>query len=144
MKIFLPLIIASLAVSAHGAGDYIVEELRELSKSKPFSITQVEPIPGGLRLFIQSSDIDAIPKLLRNGSLAAQLSDGDSETIVPLSLGKRVRCDGETFHIGYSDPLPDCVVEQIRYFLKTPVVLGPGRDLAIGLDPDCLWLIEER
>jgi hypothetical protein len=32
----------------------------------------------------------------------------------------------------------------IEYFFDVAAVLGPGRDLALGEDPDFLWLIEEE
>jgi hypothetical protein len=44
------------------------------------------------------------------------------------------------------DPPPQgCLVEETRlFFLVSLTTLGPGQDLAFGLDPDSLWLIEAQ
>jgi hypothetical protein len=50
-------------------------------------------------------------------------------------------------YISFNDPLPNCAGNaptQIEYFLEVPVSLRPGLDLAIGNDPDYLWMIEKR
>ena len=134
----------TLAVNAHASG-YAVEELSDSPKEKPFSITSVESRPGELHLFIQSGNYAHIQRLIRDGSLTAQLSEGEDAVTVPLSFFKAVVCkDLGTFHLGYSEPLPDCKIAQVRHYLRTPVNLGHGRDLSIGLDPDFLWLIEEK
>jgi len=85
------------------------------------------------------------------GSLQAQLSNNqaDTETILPLSFGKAVWCEfpGSPAYLAYGDPLPSCngnSPERIEYFFEVAAVLGPGLDLAIGKDPEFLWLIEER
>ena len=142
--ILLLTLTVTLAVNAH-ASSYTVEELSDSPKAKPFSITSVESHPGELRLFIQSGNYAHIQELIRNGSLTAQLSEGEDAVTVPLSFFKAVVCkDLGTFHLGYSEQLPDCKIEQLRYYLRAPVTLGHGRDLSIGLDPDFLWLIEEK
>ena len=142
--ILLLTLTVTLAVNAYASG-YAVEELSDSPKEKPFSITSVESRPGELWLFIQSGNYAQIQGLIRNGSLTAQLSEGENAITVPLSLFKAVVCkDFGTFHLGYSELLPVCEIAQLRYYLRTPVTLGHGRDLAIGLDPDFLWLIEEK
>lgn len=145
--LFIAMFIVSVApsASARNVGNHIIEELRDeaATSSRPFSITRVEQLSGILRLFI-NTDGSAVANLLRSGRLAAQLSEGDSEKTVSLSLGKAVRCAGGTMYLGYYEQLPECNIESIEYFLSAPVVLRSGRDLAIGLDPDFLWLIEER
>jgi hypothetical protein len=89
--------------------------------------------------------------LLGAGAFEAQLSDHrkESATNHPISLGKAVWCyrNGTPIYLGYTDPLPECdgnPPARIEYFFEVPVTLGPDQDLAIGQDPDFLWLIEVR
>jgi hypothetical protein len=135
------------------AGDYLIEELRDENATMlpPFSISRVVPFEGGLRLFLRSHRPDAVASLLVAGSLEAQLSDHKSETAksVSLSLGKAIWCsdDGNPVFLAYRAEPPLCggkTPARIEYFFEVAVILGPGRDLAIGHDPDFLWLIEER
>ena len=147
-------ILLLLATAPIRAADYVVEEMREEgAPNLPFSIARVELFPGGLRLFLSTNDIVAVASLVSSGALQGQLSDNvaEIETIVPLSLGKAVWCtqDGTPVYLGYEDSLSACSdtgqpPERVEYFLVAPVSLGPGRDLALGKDPDYLWLIEER
>jgi hypothetical protein len=147
-------ILLLLASAPIRAADYIVEEMREEgTPNLPFSIARVEPFPGGLRLFLSTHDFAAVASLVSSGALQGQLSDNvaEIETNLPLSLGKAVWCtqDGTPVYLGYEDSLPACSdtgqpPERVEYFLVVPVSLGPGRDLALGKDPDYLWLIEER
>jgi hypothetical protein len=72
-----------------------------------------------------------------------------SATNHSISFGKAVWCypGGAPIYLGYADPLPGCdgnPPARIEYFFEVPVTLGPERDLAIGQDPDFLWLIEIR
>jgi hypothetical protein len=133
--------------------NYVIDELRDENSYAlpPFSINRVIPSDGGLRLFIRTNSPDAVAALLAAGALEAQLSDHKSETVKPvsLSLGKAVWCsdDGNPSFLPYRAALPLCGGKpptRIEYFFEVPVTLGPGRDLAIGQDPDFLWLIEER
>ena len=142
--LFLTLVVV-LTVTAYGAG-YNIEELSEEGAGKkPFSITQVEQQRGELRLFIQADNIAQIQRLISNGTLSAQFSNGESAITVPLSLSKAVTCDtGTIYHLGYSASLPDCPIIQTRYYLRIPVTLEQGSDLAIGLDPDFIWFIEKQ
>jgi hypothetical protein len=155
MQQLLSVCIVFLLVTAPvRAADYAVEELREEgAPASPFSIARVEPFPGGLRLFLSTEDIAAVAGLIASGVLESQLSDHETETqtSVALSLGKAAWCtqDSAPVYLGYDDPLPTCSdtgqpPEHVEYFLVATVTLGPGRDLAIGKDPDYLWLIEER
>ena len=134
------------------AEDYAIEELRDESATTlpPFSINRIVPFDGGLRLFLRSHRPDAVASLLVAGTLEAQLSDHKSETAKPvsLSLGKAIWCsdDGNPVFLAYR-AVPPCggkTPARIEYFFEVAVTLGPGRDLAIGQDPDFLWLIEER
>jgi hypothetical protein len=135
------------------AGDYLVDELRDENASTlpPFSISRIVPFDGGLRLFLRTDRPDAVSRLLAASTLEAQLSDHKSETAepAPLSLGKAIWCsdDGSPVFLDYRAVPPLCggkTPARIEYFFEVAVILGPGRDLAIGQDPDFLWLIEER
>ena len=143
--LFLTLVVM-LMVNAHGADNYTIEELTSeaATGTKPFSITQIEGQRGELRLFIQTGNIAQIQRLITDGTLSAQFSDGENAMTVPLSLSKAVTCDdGTIHHLGYSAPLPNCAVSQTRYYLRAPVTLGLGRGIAVGLDPDFIWVIEK-
>ncbi len=105
----------------------------------------------GLRLFITTDNPDGVAGLLAASALLAQLSDhqAETETNLPLSFSKAVWCrdDSQPVYLAFRDPLPSCNDKppaRIEYFFEVPAALGPGRDLAIGQDPDFLWLIEER
>ena len=135
------------------AGDYVIQELRDENARTlpPFSISRVVPFEGGLRLFLGTDSPEAVAALLAAGALEAQLSDHKFETARPvaLSLGKAIWCseDGNPVFLAYRADLSVCdgkPPERIEYFFEVAVTLGPGRDLAIGQDPDFLWLIEER
>ena len=147
-------IVFLLSTAPIRAADYVIEEMiEEGSPPPPFSIARVEAFPDGLRLFLSSADIAAVASLVASGALQGQLSDNEAgtETSVTLSLGKAVWCtqDSEPVYLGYAEALPACSdsgqpPQRVEYFLIAPVTLGAGRDLAIGKDPDYLWLIEER
>ncbi|MCI0628288.1 MAG: hypothetical protein L0387_42665 [Acidobacteria bacterium] len=147
-------IVFLLSTAPIRAADYVIEEMiEEGSLPPPFSIARVEPFPDGLRLFLSSADIAAVAGLVASGALRGQLSDNGAgtETSVTLSLGKAVWCtrDSEPVYLGYAEALPACsdtgqLPQRVEYFLISPVTLGASRDLAIGKDPDYLWLIEER
>jgi hypothetical protein len=150
--LFLALVTPQVSLELR-AQDYAIEEMsdEETVATRPFSIFRVLPFDGGLRLFLSTNDLEALSNLLGAGALQAQLSDheAETETAVSLSLGKAVRCsDGsEPIYLSFKDPLPSCdgnPPARIEYFFEVAAVLGSGRDLAIGQDPDFLWLIEER
>jgi hypothetical protein len=137
---------------ALAAGEYSILFMKseDSTASPAFSIIGVDPFDGGLRLFLETDRPAAVAGLLTAGALEAQLSDHQTETVesVLLSLGKAVRCtEGATpVYLDYSAPLPSCDGQPpavIEYFFRAPVSLGPGRDLAIGQEPDFMWLIEE-
>ena len=147
----LPLV---LSVSQNlRAQDYAIEELTDenTTSARPFSISSVERADPGLRLFIATDNPDKVAELLAGGALLAQLSDHQAETAtdLPLSFEKAVWCseDSQPAYMAFKDPLPSCSGTppvRIEYFFEVSALLGPGRDLAIGQDPDFLWLIEER
>jgi hypothetical protein len=148
--LFTVLALPTPRISAEG---YNVEELRdENSTSSPlFSIARVAPYSGGLRLFLSTPTPDVVALLLTSGALAAQFSDHAAETESPvtLSLGKAVWCteESEPLYLGYAEPIPACGGQppaKIEYYFEASITLGTNRDLAIGQDPDFLWLIEEK
>lgn len=155
MKQLLSVVIVFLLSTAPiRPADYVIEQMREEgSLPLPFSIARVEPFPEGLRLFLSTADIAAVAGLVASGTLEGQLSDNEAGTETPatLSLGKAVWCtpNAEPVYLGNAEALPACSdsgqpPQRVEYFLIAAVTLGAGRDLAIGKDPDYLWLIEER
>ncbi len=153
MRLLLLIVLVPHFCFAQGSGGYAFELLRsdEATSWPPFTIVEAGTLDAGLRLFIRTGDPDAVAGLLASGALETQLSDHQAETAtsVSLSFGKAVWCtsDGEPIYLGYADPLPDCDGKppaRIQYYFDVPVTLGPSRDLAIGQDPDYLWLIEEN
>lgn len=148
--LFAVLALPTPRISAEG---YNVEELRDenSTSSPPFSIARVAPYSGGLRLFLSTPSPDAVALLLTSGALETQLSDHAAETESPvtLSLGKAVWCteESEPLYLGYAEPIPGCSGQppaKIEYYFEAGVTLGANRDLALGQDPDFLWLIEEK
>jgi len=148
-------IMLAVALSASGyartVGNYNERNLTEDGgnpKKMPFSITRIEQQSGQLRLWIQAGNdgINNVANLVNNGKLDAQLSDGENGKTVSLSLRKAVTCKKTgTYQLEYSDASPKgCTVEKTEYYLNTPVTLVKNRDLAIGFDPDFLWLVEVR
>jgi hypothetical protein len=136
-----------------GAGDYTIEELvdENATTSPPFSISSVVPVESGdLRLFLTTDNPDAVADLVADGALQAELSDHESETATSVSVffGEAVWCTADDVPVyrAYRDPIPPCgdaAPAKIEYFFELAVTLGPGIDLAIGQDPDFLWLIEQ-
>jgi hypothetical protein len=135
------------------AQEYSIENLKDENaySEMPFSISRAIAFERGMRLFINTNDPEAVSRLIAAGKLQAQISDNEAgtERLVPVSLGKAVWCafPGTPTYLSFADPLPICgekQPERIEYFLEIPASLGPGLDLAIGDDPDFLWLIEER
>jgi len=153
MRVCISILLMILVTPLLKAQDYAIMNLTDENAvaDMPFSISRVVPFYQGLRLFLSTNNPDAVSDLLSAGKLQAQLSDNQAgtEKLVPLSLGRAVWCpDSDTpVHLLFNAPLPDCggnPPAQIQYFLEVAVSLGPELDLAIGNDPDFLWLIEER
>jgi hypothetical protein len=153
-KICLVLLFAAILLNLPvlRAQNYSIAEMSDqnVTTPRPFSISSVTPINGGLRIFINTSNPSAIANLVSAGSLQAQLSDNKAgtETILPLSFGKAVWCSssGSPVYLAFGAPLPSCngnPPARIEYFFEVAATLGPGLDLAIGQDPEFLWLIEE-
>ena len=157
-KLLLLTLVMFLTVSVYArtVGRYNIEELSENEKPMPFYIGQIEQKSGELLIFPREfwsyADHSEIARLINNGKLEASLSDSDGSKDVPLSMRKIVTCKDSygnyisPYYLGYSEPVPDAceVVEQIRHYISVPVTLGKERDLAIGIDPEFMWLIEEK
>ncbi|MCI0627510.1 MAG: hypothetical protein L0387_38665 [Acidobacteria bacterium] len=134
---------------------FVIELLQDeaVSAPPPFSLTRVEVFGGRLRLFFSTGDISRVAGLLAASGgrkLQAQLSDNtpdaESETEVTLSLGTAVWCqaDAAPAYLPYGAGSPVCDAQppaRIEYYFEVPITLGSQQDLAIGLDPDFLWLI---
>ena len=151
-KFFFYMIIATsliASVYARDVGRYNVEELSSEDgdpNKRPFTITAIEQQRGQLRMWIQPQ-YGGISGVARQMSkLEAQVSDAEGAESVTLSLNKAVDCkDNQTVYLGYYAAVPDtCEVTGTRYYLIAPVTLKQGRDLGLGIDPDYLWLIEEK
>ena len=131
----------------YGAG-FNIEEINvsETARPKPFTISHVEQQGGELRLWIESRNISEVARLLIAGGFETQSTKGEEVITVPLSLWKAVSCKNiETSYLDYSAPIPaQCQFMQIRYYLRTPLILDAGRDFGIGLNPDFLWLVEKK
>ncbi len=149
----LSLLLLILMASPVMAQEFSIEELsaEEPTSIRPFSITGVSPADGGLRIFISTDNPANVAGLLADGSLQAQLSDNEaeSETLLSITFGKVVVCTAgaDPVYLAYADPDPDCGGQPpaaIAYFFAVEATLGPNRDLAIGEDPDFMWLIEEQ
>jgi hypothetical protein len=153
ISLLVLVLVAPLVSTQLRAQSYSIAEMSDenTTATRPFSISRVAPISGGLRLFLNTSNPNAVSNLLDAGSLMGQLSDHNVpvETGVLLVLGKAVTCTAYAMPIytGYKDWFPYCGSKppfRVEYFLRATVTLGPGRDLAIGQDPNFLWLIEEQ
>jgi hypothetical protein len=153
MRVCTSILLLILATPLLIAQDYAIMNLTDENAvaDMPFSIFRVVPFDRGLRLFLNTNNPNAVADLLNAGKLQAQLSDNQAgtEKLVPPFLGKAVWCpDSDTIaYLSFSAPLPDCggnPPARIEYFLEVAATLGPELDLAIGNDPDFLWLIEER
>lgn len=131
------------------AGGYNIEELTDegVTAPRPFRITRVEPVAGNLRIFITTGNPGSVESLIANGKLLAQLSDNENltERSVPLYLMKAAHCGSVVVYLRPGDPAPKCAGStKIEYFLDVEATLGPNLDLAIGKDPEFLWLIEGK
>jgi hypothetical protein len=149
----LLLVLSTLFISVQlRAQSYSIAELRDENTTAkwPFLLYRAAPSYSGLRMFLMTYNLAAVSSLLDAGSLVGQLSDLNTrtETIVPLSLGKAVTCTvySMPMYFPYKYPYPVCGGKPpfwVEFFIEAPVTLGPWRDLAIGQDPDFLWLVEE-
>jgi len=154
VSIILTLILINVSVSVSA---YFVLELHEEAVNPLFSISSVEDDPGSLRVFVSASNAGAVADAVSGKTLQAQLSthtvEGGTAQTVNFSFMKLVRRqkagpeDPNVWTtLPYLEPIPQgCVIEETRlFFLVSVGTLGPGQDLAFGLDPDSLWLIESQ
>jgi|WetSurMetagenome_2_1015567.scaffolds.fasta_scaffold646652_1 hypothetical protein len=151
-SLLLLVLLAPIIPAQLQAQNYSILNLsdEETSAKRPFSIYRAAPSFSGLRMFIMTSNPAAVSAMLDAGSFAGQLSDLNilAQSIVPLSFGRAVTCSANAMpiYLPFKYPFPACGNRPplfIEYFLEAPVKLGLGRDLAIGQDPDFLWLVEE-
>jgi hypothetical protein len=128
---------------------YSVLELHEEGIIPLFSISSVEDDAGSLKVFISTSNPAGVAEAIATGLLEAQLSthspDGSGTAeAVSFTFMKTIQCQAGWMTLPYSTPDPEgCIVADTRFFFLVPIdPLRPGQDLAFGLDPDSLWLIE--
>ncbi len=130
-------------------------ELREDSGSDPlFTIERIDYVAvgsGQLKVYVNAESRDAIRAALDAGSLTAELSDGQGSTPVTLTLTQECRCSGSSEGAGSAyagqsceERCGDAGVEEEHYYFRIFTSLASGTDLAIGLEPTQLWLIERQ
>jgi hypothetical protein len=125
-----------------------VMELHEPGVHPLFTIDRVESNGGQLQIYILSSSPGDVAAAIKDGKLAAQLSeyqeDGSGNaSAVDFRFMKKGKCAGTgEIIVPYEDKLPSgCPAEQISLFFALDLQLGPWRDLAFAYDPDSLWLV---
>jgi len=134
---------------------FLLLELRENSGSAPlFTIERIEYVAvgsGQLKIFVNADSRDAIRSALEAGSLTAEISDGQGSSTVTLIITQECRCSGSSSasSSAYSgqtceDRCGDAGVEEELYYFRIFTSLDSGTDLAIGLEPTQLWLIERQ
>lgn len=130
-------------------------ELREDGGDTPlFTILRIEYAnvgAGQLKIYVPAEDREAIRAALAGVSFTAEIADSQGSTPVSLSFYQMCHCSGSTTAYGYiytgqlcEDRCGDAGVEEEEYYFRIFVTLDPGTDLAIGLDPTQLWLIERQ
>jgi hypothetical protein len=161
MKKFIILtFLAAITVTANAddfytIGNFSVTQLTEegVKARPPFYISDIKQSGGELRIyllpgtaFIELTNISKVARLINKGQLDGQFSDSENAKTIPLLLKKEVSChNGKTYRIGYNQATPQgCSVTSTRHYLSAAVTLKRDQDLAIGVDPDFLWIIERN
>lgn len=135
-------------------GFHLLELREEGADTSLFTIVRIEYVAvgsGQLKIYVNAESRDAIRAALDSGSLTAEIADGQGSTPVAPTLTQECRCSGSTVAYGsaYSgqsceERCGDAGVEDEQYYFRIFTSLNPGTDLAIGLDPTQLWLIERQ
>lgn len=135
-------------------GFHLLELREDGTDTSLFTIVRIEYVAvglGQLKIYVNPDSRDAIRAALNSGSLMAEIADGQGSTTVALTLTQECRCSGSTVAYGsaYSgqsceERCGDAGVEDEQYYFRIFTSLNPGTDLAIGLDPTQLWLIERQ
>jgi len=159
MKMFVLTLAIAITLSGsaradeeYTVGNYNIAQMTEegITKKPPMFIDDVKQLRGELRLYLLESktDLKEVNNLISSGALEAQMSYNESGKTVQaaLSLYKTVTCKKSgTYQLKYAETSPNgCTVEKTQYYLRVPITLGKDRDLSIGIEPDYIWLIEEK
>jgi len=132
-------------------GNFHVVELHESETVAPlFTVTGVELANDAFLITVISLDPAQVATLIATGRLEAEMSDETGATTpVSLQLWRRCLCGGQWIPSGF-DILRTCadvcgaVPEDEQFFFVVATTLPGGNDLAIGFEPDSLWLFERQ
>lgn len=130
-------------------------ELREEGGAAPlFTIERIEYKyvgVGQLTIYVNPECREAVRAALANGQLTAEISDSQGSVAINLTLYQNCRCSGSSTAYGSAytgqlceDRCGEAGVEEEEYYFKIFTSLDPGTDLAIGLDPTQIWMIERQ
>jgi len=132
-------------------GNFHVVELHESETVAPlFTVTGVELTDNAFLITVISLDPAQVATLIATGRLEAEMSDATGATTpVSLQLWRRCLCGGQWISCGF-DILRTCadvcgaVPEDEQFFFVVATTLPGGNGLAIGFEPDSLWLFERQ
>ena len=132
-------------------GNFHVVELRESETVAPlFTVTGVELADNAFLITVISLDPVQVATLIATGRLEAEMSDEiGATTPVSLQLWRKCLCGGQWISSGF-DILRTCAdvcgasPEGEQFFFVVAPTLPGGNDLAIGFEPDSLWLFERQ
>ena len=126
-------------------------ELHESETVTPlFAVTGIEITADAVLIPITPRDPAQVAARIATGRLTAEWSDASgASTPVPLQFWRKCLCQGRWVSSGF-DVLRSCAdlcgtaPEGEEFFFRVMAPWPPGADLAIGFEPDSLWLFEER
>jgi len=132
-------------------GNFHVVELHESETVAPlFTVTGVELADDAFLVTVISLDPAQVATLIATGRLEAEMSDETGATTpVSLQLWRKCLCGGQWISCGF-DILRTCTdvcgtsPEDEQFFFLVATTLSRGNDLAIGFEPDSLWLFERQ
>lgn len=126
-------------------------ELHESETVTPlFAVTGIEITAEAVLIPITPYDPAQVAARIATGRMTAELSDASgASTPVPLQFWRKCLCQGQWVSSGF-DVLRGCAdlcgtaPEGEEFFFRVMAPWPPGTDLAIGFEPDSLWLFEGR
>jgi len=132
-------------------GNFHVVELHESETVAPlFTVTGVELTDDAFLITVISLDPAQVATLVATGRLEAEMSDETGATTpVSLQLWRKCLCGGQWISCSF-DILRTCAdvcgasPEDEQFFFVVATTLPGGNDLAIGFEPDSLWLFERQ
>lgn len=137
-------------------GFHVVELREDSAATALFSVARIEYTYAGnshIRIYIPAECRDAVRAALESGALVAEISSpgGGDPAAASLTLYRSCRCGGggsATVSVYTGQACADRCgadgVEEEEYFIKVYTRLYAGEELAIGLEPDQLWMIERE